>query len=160
MYLRYLLVSALAVVTAGCLGGVRLEGTLPKVVEGITAVNAIEIADESGAVLLRGSFSAPTVAGSATSRVAKLSGSGTPAGGSATLVTVSLEADGVEETLRIEIQGLAYPSLYRLRIDQKDVSVFTATLSDQISLYLTRRSDGLRSSRIPRTLVHDMARSW
>lgn len=140
MSLRTVVVSALALLTAGCLGGARLERPLPQFVGDIATVASVEIADESGAVILSGQFSEPQVTGNVTLRVAELSGSETSAAGSVTLETVSSGEGELDETVRIELEGLKYPSLYRLRINQKQVSVFSATLSDQVSLSLSRSS--------------------
>ena len=140
--LRHTSMVALAIVAAGCFNLARLDRALPPSVEALPELTSIEIANESGAVFLRGQFSAPTTDGAITSRVATLAGSESSPAGSATLEVATLDDGGFEETLHIDIAGLRHPSLYRVRIDDREVTVFSAATSDQVSIYLSRRTEG------------------
>lgn len=140
MSVRYASICLLVLLTSGCLGPARLQRPLPPVVN-ITTVSTIEIADESGEVVASGRFSAPERAGAITSRVAALTGTAASALGSATLESASDEG-ALTESLSIELGGLSYPSLYRLRIDQKRVAVFSTTTSGTVSIVLSRTQSG------------------
>ena len=142
MFPRCVFVSALAVITAGCLSAARLEGPLPSFVQNGSASALIEITNESGDVVLSGRFASPTVDGRVTSRLATLAGSGPALTGSATMQTVTTKENAVEETLSIDVEGLQHPELYEVLVNNRSVGVFSATISGDVSLHLSRRDAG------------------
>ena len=138
MVRRYAPISVISLLVAGCLGPARLIQPLPRSVAGFADVRSIEITDESDRTVLAGLFSAAATAGEVTTRVATLSGSSKPTTGLARLDSQA-SSEGVRtETLTIEVSGLPHPYLYRLRIDQKDVAVFSALTRGQFAISLSR----------------------
>jgi hypothetical protein len=106
----------------------------------LEAVKTIEITNERDKVVLRGEFSAPTLADEVASRVAMFADPDRSAAtGSATLERDSNERGATRDTLRLEVRGLQFPSLYRVLIDQSEIGVFSTSTSADARIYFTRR---------------------
>ena len=72
---RHVSIVALAVgllLSSACLGTVRLQQTLSPAFGDLTTVKLVELVDDSGAVLMRGTFNAPSTGGGKIERTAEL----------------------------------------------------------------------------------------
>ena len=142
MSIRRASVVGLVMMTAAC-GAARAPArALPEGVDNVSAISSVEIIDEGGAVVLRGKFADAEVKGGVRTRTAALTGPDSAVTGAAT--TVDDPDDGAAE-LTIVVGGLKYPSLFHLRLDGRDVTVFATTRSGQAEVRFVR--ENARASR-------------
>ena len=126
----------LVMMTAACTAGRVPPRPMPDVVNSVAAITSVEIVDEGGAVVLRGKFAEAEVKGGTRTRTAALTGADSAATGAATSVDDS--EDDAAETLTIVVAGLKYPSLFHLRLDGRDVTVFATTRSGAAEVRFVR----------------------
>jgi len=135
MFLRQASIIGFALVTVACLGPMRLERQLPEDAGSLTDIRTVVIVDEAGAAILHGDFSAPYEVEGTLTRVAPLVGAADTGMGSATLENEAGPDGTMEETMTIELDGLAYPALYVVRVDGRQVTAFATTRSGHATVH-------------------------
>jgi len=135
MFLRKASIVGVVVVTTACMGPMRLERQLPEDSGGLTDIRSVVIIDEGGTEILHGDFSAPYEVEGTLTRVAPLVGAADSGMGSATLENEAGPEGTMEETMTIVIDGLAYPALYTVRVDGRQVTAFSTT-AEEVDAFL------------------------
>jgi hypothetical protein len=134
-----LLATAFVASAAGCVGTVRLHQTMSPAVGDLTAIKLVELVDDKGQVLMRGTFEAAPGNTDKVERVAELTrpANNTPVGEA----EIELErTNGVsEEEFLIKAEDLPYPASLRVMVDGLEIAQFSTTQDGKIDLRVWRR---------------------
>jgi hypothetical protein len=139
---RHVSIVALAVgllVSSGCLGTVRLQQTLSPAFGDLTTVKLVELVDDSGEVLMRGTFSTPATNSGKIERTAEL----TRPKNNASVGQVEIEVDRStnisEEEVIVKADDLPYPASLKVKVDGLEIAAFSTTKDGKIDLRVWRR---------------------
>jgi hypothetical protein len=134
-----LLAAALLASVTACVGTVRLHQSMSPAVGDLAAIKLVELVDDKGQVLMRGTFDAPAANGDKLERVAELTrpANNTPVGEA----SIELDrANGVsEEEFLIKAEDLPYPASLRVMVDGLEIAQFSTSQDGKIDLRVWRR---------------------
>jgi hypothetical protein len=146
---RLTIALAAAVAMTGCASVMRVEQTLSPAVAELTAAQTISITDWSGAVVLRGTLSAPAEVKGKITRTGELT-SPANAVAHATVAIEIEQQDGLRlEELRIKVANLACPGSCKLFLDTQQLIVFSTPEDGVVLLKMTRRVNPLPGAKRP-----------
>ena len=129
----------LVVASGGCLGTVRLEQTLSPAFGDLKTVKLVELVDDGGQVLMRGTFSTPAADGSKIERTAQLTRptNNQPAG--EVEIEVDRSTNVSEEEVIVKARDLPYPANLKVKVDGLEIAAFSTTQDGKINLRVWRR---------------------
>jgi hypothetical protein len=132
------MLAAVAVLVLGSqdLRAQRIEKPLPPAVTNLEQAQLIEIRNDAGATILKGTFETKDRSGEI-DRKAKLSGiSGT---GSAEIEVSKKNGQVKDQELELELKRLLYGAPYKIFVDNKEVYTFSADHKGQANLKLSSK---------------------
>lgn len=125
-------------VSAACLGPIKVQQSLSPTFGDLTAIQTVSLTGESGEVLMQGTFTESTNSDGELLRVASMAGSAPGPTG-----TVEIEIDRAnglsEEEVTIRLRDLPYPVLFRLMADGKELAMFSSNQQGKVEMTLARR---------------------
>jgi hypothetical protein len=134
-----LLAVGLLLSNAGCLGPVRLQQTLSPAFGDLTTVKLVELVDDSGAVLVRGTFSTPSTNGNKIQRTAELTRPSNNSSMGQVEIDVDRNNNFSEEEVIVKAQDLPYPASLKVKMDGLEVAAFSTQQDGKIDLRMWRR---------------------
>jgi len=129
-------VMAVLLLSAEHLPAQRIEKPLPPAVTDLEQTKLIEIKNEAGATVLKGTFEAKN--GSHKTRKAKLSG--VSGAGSAEIEVSKKNGQVKDQELELELERLLYDAPYKVFLDNNEVFTFSADHKGKADLKLSRKN--------------------
>ena len=129
----------LVVASSACLGSVRLHQTMSPAFGDLTAVKLVELVDDKGGVLMRGTFEAATANGDKVERVAGLTrpANNIPTGEAE--IELDRSSGTSEEEFNLKAEDLPYPATLRVMVDGLEIAQFSTSHDGKIDLRVWRR---------------------
>ncbi|HYN07374.1 MAG TPA: hypothetical protein VES67_08295 [Vicinamibacterales bacterium] len=134
-----LLAVGLVVSSAACLGTVRLQQTLSPAFGDLTTVKLVELVDDSGVVLMRGTFSAPSTDGGKIERTAELTRPKNNEPMGEVEIDVDRSTNVSEEEVNVKAKDLPYPASLKVKVDGLEIAAFSTTKDGKVDLRVWRR---------------------
>ena len=132
----------LAISSTACLGGVRLQQTLSPAFGDLTTVKLVELVNDSGEVLMRGTFDAPSANVGKSGKIERTAELTRPKNNEP-MGQVEIEVDRStnisEEEVIVKADDLPYPASLKVKVDGLQIAAFSTTKEGKIDLRVWRR---------------------
>jgi len=140
MRVRLALVAAIGMLNWACLGPMKIEQPLSPTFGDVSGIKNIEVVNETGAVLAKGTFAEgpETAAAGKIERSAALTN---PAGAPMGTVEIDIDRTGSlsDEEVQIKLENLPYPASCRVMADGKELTAFSTIQKGRMNLEMSRR---------------------
>ena len=138
--LRRLLLTAALLTTTACLAStMRVSQSLSPDLGDLATIKTLEIQNQAGVVLLRGTFSEGSNSSGKLERTASLANPETSAARGTATIQIARTNGLAEEELIVKLDELPYPQSCRVMADGRELTFFSTLPEGKMELKLTRR---------------------